>query len=163
MFSIRNALPRALLAGLAVAAMAGAAAARDYVVVASNDPAIPRGLSVDAGARLAVPAGHSVTLMHASGDLLTLKGAAGGVTAPLRKAASADATRLEVLRAMVAPNTREVAVGASQRRSRSGVCPSPDMLTSLDAIAQVQDAGCTDAAAAALEAWIAAHPPTDAP
>ena len=159
MFAIGKPLRHALLAGLAITAMAGAAAARDYVVVSSSEPAIPRGLAIDAGAKLAVPPGRSVTLMHASGDLLTLKGAFGGVVAPARKAASADAGRLEMLRAMMTPNTREVSVGAGQRRSRSGVCPSPDQLTTLDAIAQVQAAGCTEAATTALEAWIAARLP----
>jgi hypothetical protein len=151
---------RAALAGLALAALAGVAAAKDYVVVASSEPAIPRGLALDAGARLALPAGRTVTLMHASGDLLTLRGAAGGVVAPVRKAASADSARLEVLRVIVTPSTREVAAGQSQRRSRS-ICPAPETLTTLDGIAEVQAAGCTAAAATALDAWIAAHPPAE--
>ena len=158
MFAPGRYLRRATLAALALVAIGGAAAARDYVVVASTEPTVPRGLTVDAGARLAVTPGRSVTLMHASGDVLKLNGAAGGVVAPARKAASADAARLEVLRAMVTPNTREVTEGAGQRRSRGGVCPSANLLTTLDAIAEVQAAGCGDVAAGAFEAWLAAHP-----
>lgn len=159
MFAPGRHLRRATLAALALATIGGAAAAaRDYVVVASTEPTVPRGLTIDAGMRLAVTPGRSVTLMHASGDVLKLNGAAGGVVAPARKAASADAARLEVLRVMVTPNTREVSVGSAQRRSRGGVCPSPDSLTTLDAIAAVQTAGCADIAASAFEAWLAAHP-----
>ena len=152
-------LRRAALAGFALAMIAGTALARDYVVVASTEPAVPPGLTVDAGGRLAVAPGHTVTLMHASGDVLKLKGAAGGVVAPARKAASADAARLEVLRVMISPAAREVSVG--QRRSRAGVCPSADTLTTLDAIAQVETGGCRDAAATAFEAWLEAHPPAE--
>ena len=159
MFTLGRHLRRATLAGLTLATIGGAAvAARDYVVVASTEPTAPRGLTIDAGARLAVTPGRSVTLMHASGDVLKLNGAAGGVIAPARKAASIDAARLDVLRAMVMPNTREVAEGSGQRRSRGGVCPSPALLTTLDAIAGVQAAGCGDVAASAFEAWLAAHP-----
>lgn len=150
-----------VLAGLALAAIAGAAAAKDYVVVASTEPAVPRGLMVDAGVRLTVAPGRSVTLMHASGDVLRLKGAAGGVLAPARKAAGLDAARLEMLRTMVSPSTRTVATGAGQRRSRSGICPSADVLTSLDAVAQAAQAGCADAASAAFESWLAAQPVAD--
>ncbi len=158
MFASERYLSRATLAALALVAIGGTAAARDYVVVASTEPMVPRGLTLDAGAHLAVTPGRSVTLMHASGDVLKLNGAAGGVVAPARKAASTDAARLEVLRVMVTPNTREVSVGSAQRRSRGGVCPSPDSLTTLDTIAQVQAAGCGDVAASAFEAWLAAHP-----
>jgi len=161
MFAIARQLQRAAFAGLALAMLAGTAVARDYVVVASTDPSVPRGLTVDAGARLAVSPGHTVTLMHASGDVLKLKGAAGGVVAPARKAASAEAARLEVLRVMISPTTREVSVGSGQRRSRSGVCPSPDTLTTLDAVAEVETAGCHDVAITAFETWLASHPPTE--
>lgn len=154
-------LRRAALAGFALATLAGTALARDYVVVASTEPAVPRGLTVDAGARLAVAPGHTVTLMHASGDVLKLNGAAGGVVAPARKAASADAARLEVLRVMISPSAREVSVGSGQRRSRSGVCPSADTLTTLDAVAEVESAGCHDVAVTAFETWLATHPPAE--
>jgi hypothetical protein len=147
-------LRRAALPAAALALIAGAAAAADYVVVATTEPAIVRGAVVDGGQRLAVAPGRSVTLMHAGGALVMLKGARGGVVAPLRKSAAADSARLEVFRTMVAAKPREKSEGLGARRTRGGVCPAPDGLTSLDAIAQVQSA-CPEAAAEALGAWLA--------
>lgn len=151
-------LRRAGLAGLAAALIAGSAAAHDYVVVATSEPAIARGLPVDGGQRLAVAPGRSVTLMHASGAILLLKGAAGGVVVPKRKSANTETARLEVFRTMVAAKPREVSEGLGTRRTRGGVCPAPDSLTTLDAIAEVQAAGCPEAASEALGAWLATHP-----
>jgi hypothetical protein len=139
--------------GLALAFAATAATAHDYVVVASTDPAIARGQAVDAGARLALAAGRSVTLMYASGDLVTLKGAAGGVVAPARHASSAEAQRLEVLRMMVGP----APTPARFAKTRSGLCPAAPSLTTLDDIAAVAEGGCTTEARAAFEAWLAAR------
>ena len=157
MVAILKSVRRAFLPALAVAAIGGAAAAHDYVVVATTEPAIVRGTGVDGGQRLAVAPGRSVTLMHAGGALVMLKGAAGGVVAPLRKTAAADTARLEVFRTMVSAKPRETTEGLGSRRTRGGVCPAPDSLTSLDAIAQVQSA-CPEAAAEALGAWLARTP-----
>lgn len=153
--------PLSILAGLALAALATAAAARDYIVVSSTDPAIVRGQSYDAGARLALPAGKTVTLMHATGDLVRLKGAAGGVTLPRRAASQGDADRLAILKVIVAPPERQAAGGVAFRKTRGGVCPAPDQIRTLDAIVQVHQANCAAEAAQALEAWIAAHPPAE--
>lgn len=162
MVAIVRILPRTLraaaLPALLWSALAGAAAAHDYIVVASSEPAVARGLAVDGGQKLAVAPGHAVTLMHASGALFTLKGAVGGVVAPKRKAADVETARLEVFRTMVSAKPKDVTEGLGSRRTRGGVCPAADSLMSLDAIAQVQAAGCTAPAAQALEAWIAAHP-----
>ncbi|MBX3485190.1 hypothetical protein [Phenylobacterium sp.] len=147
-----------LLAGLACAFGAGAALASDYMVVTSSDPAFARGQGFDAGARVALGAGQKLTLMHASGDLVTLRGAAGGVTLPRRMANQAEADRLAILKVMVAPAARQM-VGST--RTRSGICPSPESLTSLDAIVQVQAAGCRGSAGEALETWLASHEPQD--
>jgi hypothetical protein len=155
---VASLLRRAALPALAGLLFAAGAAAHEYVVVASSEPAVSRGLGVAAGQKLAVAPGHAITLMHASGDLLTLKGAAGGVTAPKRQAQSAEAARLEVLRTIVAAKPQDTREGLGARRRTRGVCPAPDNLTSLDAIAQVQEAGCEEVAGRALEAWIAAHP-----
>ena len=153
-------LGRASLPAVIAALIAAAAAAHEYVVVASTEPAVTRGLGVDGGQKLAVAPGHAITLMHASGDLLTLKGAAGGVTAPKRQAQSADAARLEVLRTIVAAKPEDTREGLGSRRRTRGVCPAPESLTSLDAIAAVQGP-CPEAAERALEAWIAAHAPPE--
>jgi hypothetical protein len=125
-------------------------------VVASTDPAIRRGEGVDAGGRLALANGRSVTLMYASGDLVTLKGAAGGVVAPARRASSAEAQRLEVLRLMVGPPP-EAANGARVGKTRGGLCPLPEALATLDDIASVAQSGCRNEARTAFEAWLAAR------
>ncbi len=160
MVAILKLLRRTFLPALAVVAFGGAAAAHDYVVVATTDPAVARGTAVNGGQRLAIAPGRSVTLMHAGGALVMLKGAAGGVVAPLRKTAAADTARLEVFRTMVAAKPREKTEGLGAQRKR-GVCPAPDSLTSLDAIAQVQPA-CPEAAAEALGAWLARTPAEEA-
>lgn len=149
------------LFALAFAAMAGAAAARDYVVVASSDPAYARGQGLESGARLSLAPGRTLTLMHASGDLLRVKGAASGVVLPVRKANQAEADRLAILRIMVAPAAREMVGDGRVARTRAGICPSPETLETLDAMVQVHQSGCKDAAAQALEAWIARQTPDD--
>lgn len=145
-----------LFAGLAVALAPLAALARDYVVVASSDPAVARGQGFDAGAKLQLAPGKVLTLMHASGDIVRVKGAAGGVVLPKRSANQAEADRLAILKVMVTPAARP-AVGAT--RTRSGICPNPENLTSLDAIVRVHAAGCRQVAGEALETWLSAHEP----
>lgn len=152
---------RPLILGLALAALAGAAAARDYIVVGSTDPAIARGQGYDSGARIALATGRTVTLMHASGDLVRLKGAAGGVLLPRRQANQAEADRLAILKVIVAPADRQVMGGIRTTRTRAGICPTPDGIVTLDAIVQVHRGGCESEAAQALEAWIAARPPAE--
>lgn len=159
MVAMLKLLSRAALPALATTLIAGAAAAHDYIVVASTEPAIARGVAVDGGQKLAVTPGRQVTLMHASGEVLVLKGAAGGVTAPKRTAGDADSARLEMFRTMIAPKPRDVSEGLGARRTRAGVCPDAGALTTLDAVAQAQMAGCAEPASQALEAWIAGHTP----
>jgi hypothetical protein len=149
-----------LLAGFALAAFATAAAARDYVVVSSNDPAVARGQSFAAGARLPLPAGKTATLMHASGDLVRIKGAAGGVLLPRRAASQGEADRLAILKEIVAPAERSTVGGMKLAKTRGGVCPRPEAVAALDAIVQVHEAGCPTVAAQALDAWFASHPPS---
>ena len=111
---------RKLLIGVALSvAFAGAAMASDYIVVNSTDASIKRGQSFDAGARVALGAGQSLTLMRASGEVTTLRGAAGGVAVPGARLASADAARFETLRALVQPPPE----GRTARR-----CRVPDQL-----------------------------------
>jgi len=156
---VRRLVP--LILGFTLAAFAGAAAARDYIVVASTDPAIARGASYDGGAKIPLAPGRTLTLMHASGDMIRLKGAAAGVMAPARKAGQSETERLAVLRTIVAPPERKLS-GLYATRTRAGVCPEVAAITSLDAIVQVHQGGCTAEAEQALEAWVAAHPATDA-
>lgn len=153
---------RTLLLGLAFAALAGAAAAADYIVVASSDPAIARGTAYDGGAKVALAAGRTLTLMHASGDTIRLKGAANGVVLPTRRAGQGEAERLAMLRIIVAPPQPQTKSSLYATRTRAGVCPEVSAITTLDAIVQVHAGGCATEAAQALEAWLAAHPPTEA-
>lgn len=150
-----------LVAGVALALAATAAVARDYIVVGSNDPGVARGQAFDAGARVALAPGRTLTLMHASGDLLKVQGAAGGVVLPKRAASQGDADRLAILKVIVAPPEARTAGGVALRKTRGGVCPTPDAVTTLDAVVQVHQAGCTSEASQALEAWIAGHMPAD--
>lgn len=154
---LRAMVRKSLLLGLALAlAVSAAAAAHDYIVVTSSDPAIARGQAFDSGARIPLASGRSLTLMYASGDLVTLKGVAGGVVAPARRANSAEAQRLEVLRLMVGPAPD--AQGAPRLgRTRGGICPPPEALVTLDDIASAANAGCHEVGRLAFEAWIAAR------
>lgn len=145
----------AFVAGLTLVLTPFAASARDYIVVGSTDPAIARGQSFDAGAKVSLAAGRVLTLMHASGDIVRVNGATGGVVLPKRMSNQAEAERLAILKLMVTPAGKQT-VGAT--RTRSGICPNPEVLTTLDAIVQVQSAGCRDVAHEALEAWLAAQP-----
>lgn len=154
----RLALP---ILGLALAAFAGAGAARDYIVVGSTDPAIVRGQAYDSGMKLTLAPGRTVTLMHASGDLVRLRGAEGGVLLPRRQSSQADAERLAILKVIVSTDQRGPGV-TRPMRTRAGLCPEPATITTLDAVVQVHQGGCSAEATQALDAWIAAHPPKDA-
>ena len=144
---------RKLLTGLALSLLfSGAAIASDYIVVNSTDASIKRGQSYDAGSRVALGAGQTVTLMRASGEVTTLRGAAGGVAVPGAKLAAADAARFETLRALVQPPPEGRTFGAR----RGGICPAIETLTSLDDIVRVADtSGCKSVARQALEAYLA--------
>lgn len=147
-----------LLLALAVAATPLAAAAADYVVVRSSEATIARGRAFAAGERVALPLGAAITLMHASGDVVTLKGAAGGITLPKHAATPKDADRMAVLRFILSAAPSET--GARATRSRGGVCPPAEALVTLDAIVQVQQGGCAEQAAQALDAFLLSAPET---
>ena len=144
---------RKILIGLAMSfAFCGTALASDYIVVNSTDPGIKRGQAFDAGTKVQLGAGQTLTLMRASGEVTTLKGAAAGVTVPGAKLASADATRFEVLRALVQPPPEGRTFGAR----RGGLCPALEALTTLDDIVHVAEtSGCKTVARQALEAYLA--------
>jgi hypothetical protein len=149
------------MAGLALGFVATTALARDYVVVSSTSAGITRGQSLEAGLRIALPPGQTLTLMHASGDIVRLRGAAGGVVLPRRAASKGEADRLAVLKLMVAPAASEKVGGVGERRTRSGICPEAARILTLDAIVQTYQAGCKSQATQALETWIESRPPVD--
>ena len=145
-------LCRAVLA-LVLTAFATAVLAADFVVVRSSDPALARGQAFDAGERVPLAAGTIVTLMHASGDIVTLKAGVGGVSLPKRTASAPDADRMAVLKFILARTPRETT--ARGTRARSGICPAAEAITTLDAVAQVHQGGCPEQAAQALDALLA--------
>lgn len=152
---------QSVLAGLALAFAASAALARDYIVVSSTDPAVAKGQAFDAGARIPLAPGRTLTLMHATGDLMKVQGAPGGVVLPRRTASQGEADRLAILKVIVAPPEERPAGGVKLRKTRAGICPTPDTITTLDAIVQVYQAACAPEAAQALDSWIASHTPAD--
>jgi len=151
-----------LAAGLAIGLVATAAVARDYVVVGSTSPAIARGQGLEAGARVSLAPGQTLTLMHASGDVVRIKGAQGGVVLPRRSASQGDADRLAILKVMVAPAASEKVGSVGARRTRSGICPEPARIVTLDAIVQTYQAGCKSQATQALDVWIESRPLAEA-
>ena len=143
---------KTLIGVLISLAFGGAAMASDYIVVSSTDPAIQRGQAFDAGARLPLGAGKTVTLMRASGEVTTLKGGPSGATVPGGKLAAADTARFDTLRALVQPPPQGRTFGAR----RGGLCPALESLTSLDDIVRVAEtSGCKTVARQALDAYLA--------
>lgn len=89
--------------------------------------------------------------MRASGELMTLRGAAGGVAVPGALLASADAARFETLRALVQPPLE----GRTFGERRGGICPAVDSLITLDDIVRlVETSGCKTVARLALDAHL---------
>lgn len=144
---------RNLLMGLAVSLVCGSAAmASDYIVVGSTDPAIKRGQAFDAGSRVSLGAGKTLTLMRASGELTTLRGASGGAVVPANRMAAADSARFETLRALVEPPPQGRTFGAR----RGGICPALETLTTLDDIIRTaESSGCKTVARQALDIYLA--------
>jgi hypothetical protein len=144
---------RKLLIGLALSLACGTAAvASDYIVVGSTDPGIKKGQAFDAGAKVPLGAGKTVTLMRASGEITTLRGTAAGATVPSAKLAAADAGRFETLRALVEPPPQGRTFGAR----RGGICPAVETLTTLeDILRTAESSGCKTVARQALDNYLA--------
>lgn len=147
---------RNLLIGFALSlVVSGAAMASDYIVVSSSDAAIKRGQAFDAGAKVALGAGKTLTLMRATGEVITLRGAASGVTVPGARLAAADTARFETLRSLVEPPPTGRTFGAR----RGGICPAAETLTTLDDIVRTaESSGCKAVARQALDAYLAKEP-----
>jgi len=141
---------KTILGFMLATGLAGAAQAADYVVVKSTDPAVRPGVELNAGQRIALGAGQTLTLMSAAGSVSTLRGAAGGAVAP-RAGAQPDNARMAALKTLVDPPPTGRTFGAR----RSGVCPDPSTLKTLDEILSVQSNGCAVQARVALETYIA--------
>lgn len=143
---------RKLLIGVVLSvAMGGVAAASDYIVVNSTDPAIKRGQAFDAGAKVALGPGKTLTVMRPTGEVTTLKGSAAGATLPGARMAAADAARFETLRALVEPPPQGRTFGAR----RGGICPAVETLTTLDEILRTaESSGCKTVARQALDTYL---------
>jgi len=129
--------------------------ASDYIVVSSTDAAIARGQAFDAGAKVALGAGKTLTLMRATGEVVTLRGAAGGAVVPGARLAAADTARFETLRSLVEPPPTGRTFGAR----RGGICPAVETLTTLDDIVRTaESSGCKAVARQALDAYLAKGP-----
>lgn len=142
----------AIIGVLAALSFGSAAIASDYVVVGSTDPAIKRGTALDAGQRVSLATGATLTVMRASGEVSTLRGSAGGAVVPGARLAAADTARFETLKALVQPPPEGRTFGAR----RGGICPPAATLTAMEDILRVADqAGCKSVAAQALDALVA--------
>jgi hypothetical protein len=141
---------RVLIGVLLAAGVAGVAHSSDYIVVNSTDPGIKRGVALDAGARVPLAVGKTLTVMRASGEVTTLQAGAAGVTLPGARLASSDSARFDSLKALVEPPPQGRTFGA---RRGGGICPPA---ATLDEILKLADtAGCKADAREALDAYIA--------
>jgi hypothetical protein len=142
---------RRTLLGLVLAlGFTGMAHAADFIVVNSNDPGIKRGEAYEAGARLPLGAGKTLTLMRASGEVMTIKGGPSGAVLPGAKLAAADTARFDALRALVAPPPEGRTFGAR----RGGICALPESLLTMDDIVYAADHGCQAQARIALQTYL---------
>lgn len=141
---------RFLIGVLLAAGVAGAAEAGDYIVVNSTDPSIKRGEALDAGMRVPVAAGKTLTVMRASGEITTLQAGPAGVTLPGAKLANNDGARFDSLKSLIDPPPQGRTFGA---RRGGALCTDP---ASLDDILKLADTpGCKSEAREALAAYIA--------
>jgi hypothetical protein len=143
---------RILIGVLLAAGVAAVANASDYIVVNSTDPTVKRGMALDAGMRVPVAAGKTLTVMRASGEVTTLQAGAAGVTLPGARLASADGAKFDSLKALLEPPPQGRTFGAR----RGGFCPPAASAVTLDDILKLADqSGCKAEAREALDAYIA--------
>ncbi len=144
---------RGLLLGLAASlAFASMASAEELIVVKSTDAAIKRGQAFSSGAHLELPAGRSVTLIRASGEVVVLNGRPHGVVVPGAAAGGGgdqDSWRLAALKALVAPPGAHRDFGATR-----GFCPDPQDMLTLSIIVRADQAGCTAGAQQAFDNYL---------
>lgn len=142
----------AVLGLLLAVGVAGAAQAADFVIVSSTDPALRPGQELAGGQRVSLAAGQTLRIMSASGAISTLRGGPSGAVAPAA-GGPADAGKLAQLKVLIDPPPASRQFGAR----RSGVCPDPATLTTIEQILAVQSGGCATQARTALETYLAAH------
>jgi hypothetical protein len=142
---------RVLGLGIALAFALGAnAMAGDFIAVSSNDPGIRPGQALNAGGHIALPPGASLTLIRPSGEVLSLRGAVGGVTLP--GPTPARANQYAAVQSLFTPPPAGRTFGA-----RRGFCPGPEVLDSIEAILRADKSGCKKAARAAFRTYLIAN------
>ncbi len=149
---------RALYGVVMALGFAGLAHAADFIVVNSTDPSIKRGQAFDAGSRVPLAAGKTLTVMRPSGEVSTVKGGPTGATLPGMKLAQADAARFDALRALVQPPPEGRTFGAR----RGGMCAPVETLTTMEAILHAAETGCKTVAREALDAYVVRAQGSDA-
>lgn len=154
---------RKACAVLALGLAAGIAGAGDYIVVRSTDASIARGTALAAGKRVPLAAGATLTLVSAGGEVVTLKGAAGGASVP-GTSVDGDSAAGEALAALVSRPPPRRSFGAMRGPEN---CPTASALQDFALIlaASLQQ-GCGAIAQSALEAYVdkaAAAPAAAAP
>jgi len=132
--------------------------AEDFIVVRSSDPRIAKSTTFNAGERVYLAKGHSMTVINAAGSLSTYQGATGGIVLPAGVAAS-NPNRLSGLLALLQRPQQRRTFGAMRggRYDDDPSCPKPAELITIDAIVAADGEGCTGAAQAALETLTASQ------
>ncbi|MBU6378935.1 MAG: hypothetical protein KJS95_10440 [Gammaproteobacteria bacterium] len=145
------------LAGAAAALWLAAgtvAVAADYVVARSNVASIAKGAQFAAGANLPLEDGQVVTMVSSGGEVVVLRGAAGGVRLPAL-AGGAQSASVAALTALVNRPPPRRSFGAMRGKE---TCPAVETLTTMDSILAASAVeGCGLIARDALERYIVAR------
>jgi hypothetical protein len=128
-----------------------AALAADYVVARSNVATIAKGAQFAAGASVPLEPGQMLTMVSAGGEVLVLKGAAGGVRLPAL-ASGPQSASVAALTALVNRPPPRRSFGAMRGKEN---CPAAETLNTMENIlAASAIEGCATMAREALERYL---------
>lgn len=131
-----------------------AALAADYVVARSSVATIAKGTQFAAGASVPLEPGQLLTMVSAGGEVLVLKGAAGGVRLPAL-ASGPQSASVAALTALVNRPPPRRSFGAMRGKEN---CPPAETLNAMDNIlAAAAIDGCATMAREALERYLVAR------
>lgn len=143
---------RKILFGVAASMLIGGVAyAEDFIVVGSTDPRIVKSSTFNAGERVFVAKGSTVTLVNSAGGLTTIQGRDGGVVLPqsARRAGASDP--FAQIRALLErPQARRTFGAMRGGRYGDEACPKASELTTIDAILAAEANDCVAVAQEAL-------------
>lgn len=159
----REGFVRKFLFGVAMSVIIGGVAyAEDFIVVRSSDPRIPKNTTYSSGERVYLAKGATMTIINGAGTLATYTGRTGGIVLPSNQPTAADQNRFAGLLALLQGPQARRTFGAMRGGGRFAeddpTCPKADSLTSVDAILQADQDGCTHAAQTAMAALTAPKP-----